>query len=69
MPEKTTIKANQIKLEIDISFDGGNKTFQKSLDLFGVIKVEESKAEFYGTKVEIKLKKADVVSWPKLTQQ
>lgn len=69
VPEKTTIKANQIKLEIDISFDGGNKTFQKSFDLFGVIKVEESKAEFYGTKVEIKLKKADVVTWPKLTQQ
>lgn len=33
---------------------------------YKVIKLEESKVEFYGTKVEIKLKKADVVSWPKL---
>lgn len=68
-PEKTTIKANKIKLEIDVSFEGGNKTFTKSFDLFGVIKPEESKVEFYGTKVEIKLKKADVVTWPKLEQQ
>lgn len=68
VPDSTTIKANKIKLDIDITYDGGNKTFKKSFDLFGVIKVEESKAEFYGTKVEIKLKKADVVSWPKLDQ-
>ena len=67
-PEKTTIKANKIKLEIDVSFEGGSKQFQKSFDLFGVIKPEESKVEFYQTKVEIKLKKADVVSWPKLEQ-
>ena len=42
------------------------KTFKKTIDLFGVIKVEESKVEFYQSKVEIKLKKADVVSWKKL---
>jgi len=58
VPDKTTVKANKIKLEIDISFDAGDKTFKKSFDLFGVIKVEESKVEFYGTKVEIKLKKS-----------
>lgn len=68
LPEKTTIKCNKVKLEIDVSFEGGEKTFQKSFDLYGVIKVEESRAEFYGTKVEIKLKKADVCSWPKLEQ-
>lgn len=68
VPDKTTIKANKVKLDIDVTFEGGNKTFQKSFDLFGVIHVDESKVEFYGTKVEIKLKKADVVSWPKLEQ-
>jgi len=28
--------------------------------------VDESKVEFYQSKVEIKLKKADVISWKKL---
>jgi len=69
VPEKTTIKANQIKLEIDVSFEGGEKTFQKSFDLFGVIKLEESNVQFFGTKVEIKLKKADVMNWPRLETQ
>ena len=36
VPDKTCIKANQIKLSIDISFEGGNKTFKKDLELFGV---------------------------------
>lgn len=66
VPDKTTVKANRIKLDIDVTFDAGNKTFQKSFDLYGVINVEESKVEFYGTKVEVKLKKADPISWPKL---
>lgn len=69
VPEKTTIKVNQIQLEVDVSFDGGEKTFQKSFDLFGVIKLEESKVEFFGTKVEIKLKKGDVMNWPRLEVQ
>lgn len=68
-PEKTVIKANKIKLDIDISFEGGVKSFKNSFDLFGVIKFEESKVEFYQTKVEIKLKKADPISWPKFEIQ
>jgi len=36
VPEKTTIKANKIRLEIDVAFEGGDKEFQKAFDLFGV---------------------------------
>lgn len=68
VPEKTTITANKIRLEIDVSFEGGDKEFQKSFNLYGVIKVEESRVEFYQSKIEIKLKKADVMNWPKLEQ-
>jgi len=31
--------------------------------------VEESRVEFYQSKIEIKLKKADVMNWPRLEQK
>ena len=90
VPDQTTIKANKIKLELNITFEGGTKVFSKTLDLYGVsltkltrsglsirflsfcsfaikvIKFEECVVNFFQTKVEIKLKKADPITWPKL---
>lgn len=36
VPEKTSIKANSIKLDINVLFEGGSKSFVKSFELFGV---------------------------------
>lgn len=66
LPDKTHVKANRIKLELDIVFDSGSKSFVKNFDLFGVINLNESLVNFYQSKVEIKLKKADPISWSKL---
>ena len=35
-PEKTVIEANQVCLNIRVTFDGGNSEFKKSIDLEGV---------------------------------
>jgi hypothetical protein len=66
VPEKTTIKGNQIKLDINVSFEGGTKSFVKELELYGVVNLEESVVNFFPSKVEIKLKKADPITWPRL---
>ncbi len=66
MPEKTSIKANQIKLDINVSFEGGSKSFVKEIELYGVVNLEESVVNFFPSKVEIKLKKADPITWPRL---
>ena len=39
VPDKTTIKANTISLDINASFEGGTKSFVKQLNLFGVFDV------------------------------
>jgi hypothetical protein len=66
VPDKTSIKANQVKLDINISFEGGAKSFVKELELYGVVKLEESVVNFFPSKVEVKLKKADPITWPRL---
>jgi len=66
VPEKTSIKASSIRLEINVAFEAGTKSFVKSIDLYGVVKLNESIVNFYQSKVEIKLKKADPISWAKL---
>jgi cysteine/histidine-rich domain-containing protein 1 len=66
VPERTSVKANQISLNVEASFEGGTKSFTRELNLHGVIKVEESVVNFFGTKIEIKLKKADACHWTKL---
>lgn len=66
VPEKTTILTNKIKLDMSIIFEAGTKSFNKKLELFGVIDVEQSVVNFFQTKVEIKLKKADTITWSKL---
>ena len=36
VPDQTTVKANKVKLDIRIAFEGGAKCFSKVLDLYGV---------------------------------
>lgn len=68
-PEECSIQANQVKLKLSITFAGNErKIFSKEVILNGIIDPENSSVEFGASKVEITLKKQDLVSWSKLSQ-
>ncbi|KAI0341755.1 chord-domain-containing protein [Trametopsis cervina] len=55
-----TIGANEISLDLYLP---GSKRFLKTVELFGPIDPEASSYKYYGTKVELVLKKRDTRSW------
>ncbi|THH20353.1 hypothetical protein EW146_g966 [Bondarzewia mesenterica] len=62
--QTTTTKLNGPTWEIHIDFYlPGSKRFKRSLNLFGPINASGSSFKFYGTKVELTLKKSDGKSW------
>ncbi|XP_059046312.1 cysteine and histidine-rich domain-containing protein morgana [Achroia grisella] len=66
-PTTSYVKLNPIRLDTKLVFkEEGNATFELDLELRGVIDVENSTASMLGTKVEIKLKKAEPGAWSKL---
>lgn len=66
VPDKTCIKLNETQLELSLCFEGGSKSFKKVYELFGVVNIAESVVNLFQTKVEIKLKKADLINWDNL---
>lgn len=65
-PEKSLIEINPIRLKTHIYFPEQAGSFNLDLELKGLIGVEESSCSMLGTKVEIKMKKAEAGSWSKL---
>ncbi|XP_030758109.1 cysteine and histidine-rich domain-containing protein [Sitophilus oryzae] len=66
-PSKSVIKLNPIRLYVNLIFPKQNNVnFELDVELRGIINVAESKITMYGTKVEVKLKKAEAGSWAKL---
>ncbi|XP_026668314.1 cysteine and histidine-rich domain-containing protein isoform X3 [Ceratina calcarata] len=65
-PDKSTVKLNPIRLTIDLFFIEENSRYNLDLELRGVVDVAQSSVSMLPTKVEIKLKKAEVGSWAKL---
>nr|XP_033802671.1 integrin beta-1-binding protein 2 isoform X2 [Geotrypetes seraphini] len=65
VPELSRIQANRTVVDICITFEKNN-VFQKILNLWGVINIEKSFILMFPTKVEITLKKADLMTWGKL---
>lgn len=65
--EKSTIKINPIRLSVQLVFpneDDGE--FNIDLELRGVIDVEKTTAQMFGTKLEITMPKAEPGTWAKL---
>lgn len=60
--DRSKIEFEETKLHIDI-FLPGPKRFRKSIELFGPIDPDNSSYKFFGTKVDILLKKQDTRSW------
>merc|ERR1719397_411121 len=66
-PARSVIELSPVRLYIHLVFPAENdNTFTLDLELKGVVDVEASKASMLGTKLEVKMKKAESVSWAKL---
>ncbi|XP_078037174.1 cysteine and histidine rich domain containing protein [Augochlora pura] len=66
LPESSTVKLNPIRLSVDISFAEDNSRYSRDLELRGVVDVAQSSVSMLPTKIEIKLRKSECGSWPKL---
>ncbi|XP_067051495.1 cysteine and histidine-rich domain-containing protein 1-like [Acropora muricata] len=64
-PGQTFVEANQTSLHAHVVF-GGSNVFVLQLTLHGLIIPESSRVMLSPTKVEIKLRKEDIGSWPSL---
>jgi len=60
--EKSLVKVEESQIHFDL-FLPNSKRFKKTITLFGPVDPEVSSHKFYGTKVEVVLKKLDNRSW------
>ncbi|GFY65041.1 cysteine and histidine-rich domain-containing protein 1 [Trichonephila inaurata madagascariensis] len=66
LPELSYIESNAVKLHIHITFGKDKEVFDEEIILFGIIDPSGSNVTYLGSKVEIKLKKAEAVAWKDL---
>ncbi|KAG5317623.1 CHRD1 protein, partial [Pseudoatta argentina] len=66
LPSQSIIKLNPIHLTVDLFFVEEDSRYYLDIELKGFVNVEQSSVHMLPTKVEIKLKKAEPGSWPKL---
>jgi len=66
-PQRSIVELSPVRLYIQLVFPAENdNTFTLDLELKGVVEVETSKVSMMGTKLEVKMKKAESSSWAKL---
>lgn len=65
-PHLSYVEANEVVCNMFVTFEKGTSVFEKQITLNGVIDVGKSSTMLSSTKLEIKLKKAEPVNWPKL---
>jgi len=65
-PSVSYVEVNPIRLKTHIYFPQEKGSFNLDLELKGLISVEGASCSMFGTKVEVKLKKGESMSWPKL---
>jgi len=65
-PDSSYIEVNPIRMKCHIVFPEQGGSFDMDIELRGIINVEETKVNFLGTKVEIKMRKAEPGAWAKL---
>ncbi|XP_041841054.1 cysteine and histidine-rich domain-containing protein 1 [Melanotaenia boesemani] len=64
-PEFCSIQANRTVLSCQIQFEN-DKIFKRDFHLWGVVDVKQSSVHMIPSKVEVTLRKADMVAWGKL---
>jgi len=65
-PAKSSVKANEVTLATELYFPEENSRYQEKWILAGIIVPEESSVFMTPMKLEIKLRKAEVVHWKNL---
>lgn len=66
-PKTSIVQLNPIRLYVNLVFPHESKrNFMLDFELKGIVNVDESNVTMFGTKVEIKLKKAEPGAWAKL---
>eukprot|EP00088_Acartia_fossae_P052923 TRINITY_DN599_c0_g1_i1.p1 TRINITY_DN599_c0_g1~~TRINITY_DN599_c0_g1_i1.p1 ORF type:complete len:365 (+),score=62.74 TRINITY_DN599_c0_g1_i1:29-1096(+) len=65
-PNVSYVELNPIRLKAHLFFPQEKGSFNLDIELKGLVTVEESSCGMYGTKTEIKMKKAESGSWQKL---
>ncbi|KAH9934685.1 chord-domain-containing protein [Fomitopsis serialis] len=63
--ERSTVKIEENAIHLDLYLPA-SKRFKKSIELFGPVDPSASSFKYYGTKVELDLRKTDARSWPVL---
>eukprot|EP00096_Caligus_rogercresseyi_P010452 TRINITY_DN3814_c0_g2_i1.p1 TRINITY_DN3814_c0_g2~~TRINITY_DN3814_c0_g2_i1.p1 ORF type:complete len:361 (-),score=74.88 TRINITY_DN3814_c0_g2_i1:50-1132(-) len=66
-PHKSFVEFNPIRLVAHIFFPEQGGAFDMDLELNGVINVAQTEVSMMGTKIEITMKKAELLSWSKLS--
>ena len=65
-PVKSYVEISPVRLVAHLYFPAENGDFDLDLELRGVVEVANCSCSMLGTKLEIKMKKAEVGSWAKL---
>ncbi|KZS99397.1 CS-domain-containing protein, partial [Laetiporus sulphureus 93-53] len=65
--ERSTVKIERNAIHLDLYLPA-SKRFRKPIELFGPVDPEASSFKYYGTKVELNLKKNDTRSWAILSK-
>lgn len=65
-PSKSSVKLNPIRLTASLYFSEENLSYDLDLELRGIVDIENSSVTMLPTKVEIKMKKAEIGTWSNL---
>ncbi|XP_050436241.1 cysteine and histidine-rich domain-containing protein morgana [Adelges cooleyi] len=65
-PNKSVVRLSAVGLSVELYFPAENSVFAKNIELYGIVDVDSSVVSMLPTKVEIKLKKAEAMSWGRL---
>lgn len=66
LPERSFIEANPTNIRVQLTFDSGKTEFLQEIKLHGVVDVLKSSVDMMSAKVEVKLRKADPITWADL---
>ena len=62
-PEESSIRMNEIKVSLSVTFGAEKKQFETDIELYGIIDLSGSQVTFSPSKVELSLKKAEPIYW------
>jgi len=65
-PSVSFVEVNPVRLVVHLHFPEENANFDLDLELKGIVEVESCTVSMMGTKLEVKMKKAETGSWAKL---